>query len=95
MYNSINSYKYITTGATTLFGSTETQRVIVDSIQVNKTTTGTLTIKSGGGSGTTIGIIAIGALQGGYWQSIYGTEIEGFTIINSATEDITVFYRNI
>lgn len=92
--NSNNTYKYITTGATTTFAG-ETKRVIVDSIQINKITTGTLTLKSGGGSGTTIGVIAIGCPQGPAFQSIYGVEIEDFAIINSATEDITVFYRNI
>lgn len=89
--NTTNSYKYITTGATTTFAG-ETKRVIVDSIQINKITTGTLTLKTGS---TTIGIIAIGCPQGPAFQSIYGTEIEDFQITNSATEDITVFYRNI
>lgn len=93
--NNLNSFKYITTGATTTFAGNETKRVIVDSIQINKITTGTLTLKIGGGSGTTIGVIAIGCPQGPAFQSIYGTEIEDFAIINSATEDITVFYRNI
>lgn len=89
--NTTNSYKYITTGATTTFAG-ETKRVVVDSIQINKITTGTLTLKTGS---TTIGIIAIGCPQGPAFQSIYGTEIEDFQITNSATEDITVFYRNI
>lgn len=93
--NSYNTYKYITTGATTLLAGNETQRVIIDSIQINKITTGTITVKSGGGSGTTLAIIAIGCPQGPVFQSIYGVEIEGAAIINSATEDITVFYRNI
>lgn len=92
--NSINTYKYITGAATTTFAG-ETKRVVVDSIQINKITTGTLTLKSGGGSGTTLGIIAIGCPQGPVFQSIYGVEIEDFAIVNSATEDITVFYRNI
>lgn len=90
--NTTNTYKYITTGATTTFAGNETKRVIVDSIQINKITTGTLTLKAGS---TTIGIVAIGAPQGPLFQSIYGTEIEDFQITNSATEDITVFYRNI
>lgn len=89
--NSQNTYKYITTGATTTFAG-ETKRVVVDSIQINKITIGTLTLKSGA---TTIGIVAIGCPQGPIFQSIYGTEIEDFQITNSATEDITVFYRNI
>lgn len=93
--NNLNTYKYITTGATTLLAGGETNRVIIDSIQINKVTTGTLTIKSGGGSGTTIAVIAIGCTQGPVFQSIYGVEIENPAIINSATEDITVFYRNI
>lgn len=92
MSNSLNSYKYITTAATTTFAGNETKRVIVDSIQINKITTGTLTLKAGT---VTIGIVAIGCTQGPIFQSIYGTEIEDFQIVNSATEDITVFYRNI
>lgn len=92
--NSINTYKYITAPATTTFAG-ETKRVVVDSIQINKITTGTLTLKTGGASGSTIGIVAIGAPQGPLFQSIYGTEIEDFALTNSATEDITVFYRNI
>lgn len=90
--NSLNTFKYITTGATTTFAGNETKRVVVDSIQINKITTGTLTLKTGS---TTIGIVAIGCPQGPIWQSIYGVEIEDFQITNSATEDITVFYRNI
>lgn len=90
----LNTYKYITAPATTTFAG-ETKRVVVDSIQVNKITVGTLTLKTGGASGTTIGVIAIGAPQGPLFQSIYGTEIEDFAITNSGTEDITVFYRNI
>lgn len=94
MNPNLNSFKYITTAATTTFAG-ETKRVVVDSIQVNKITTGTLTLKTGGASGTTIGVVAIGCPQGSIFQSIYGTEIEDFALTNSATEDITVFYRNI
>lgn len=93
--NSINTYKYITTPATTLLAGNETNRVVIDSIQINKITTGTITIKSGGASGTTLAVIAIGCPQGPIFQSIYGVEIENPAITNSGTEDVTVFYRNI
>lgn len=92
--NSINTYKYITAPASTLFAG-ESKRVVLDSIQINKITTGTITIKSDGVSGTTLGVIAVGCPQGPAFQSIYGTEIQDLAIVNSGTEDITVFYRNI
>lgn len=95
MNNSVNGYKYITGAATTLLAGNETNRVILNAIQINKTLTGTVTIKSGGGSGTTIGVIAIGAIPGTYWITTDGLEIENPAIINSATEDITVMYGNI
>ena len=75
---------------TTTFGS-----VLCYGININKTLTGTLTIQSGGASGTVIGIIAAGTIAGEYWYSNTGTEIQDLAIINSATEDVTVLYRNI
>ena len=78
-----------------MFAGTEAKRVVLGAININKTLTGTLTIKSDGGSGTTIGIFAIGTLPGEYWYSKNGTEIESLTIVNSASDDITVLYRNI
>lgn len=95
MNNSVNGYAYITGAATTLLKGNETSRVILNCIQINKTTTGTITIKSGGGSGTIIGVIAIGTIPGTYWVTTDGIEIENPAIINSATEDITVMYGNI
>jgi hypothetical protein len=92
MQPSLNTYKYITTGATTTFASTETKRVVLGAINVNKILTGTLVIKSGS---TTIGTIAAAAPIGEYWYSNGGTEIEDLQITNASTEDVTVFYRNI
>lgn len=92
---SLNSVKYITTAATTLFAGTEAKRVVLSSIQVNKILTGTLTIKSGGGSGTTIGVLAASTPIGEYWYTNTGTEIEDLAIVNGSTEDVTVMYRNI
>ena len=94
MNNHLNTYKPITDAATTTFAG-ESKRVVLGSININKTLTGTLTIKSGGGSGTTIGIIAAGVIAGEYWYADGGTEIEDLAIINSAAENVTVFYRNI
>lgn len=93
--NSANGYKYITAAATTTFKSTETKRVILHGIEINKTMTGTLTIKSGGGSGTIIGVIAATTIPGSYWLSPMGVEIEDLAMINGSTEDITVFFTNI
>ena len=86
-----NTYKYITTGATTVFAG-ETKRVILGAINVNKILTGTLVIKAGS---TTIGTIAAAAPIGEYWYSKNGVEIEDLQITNASTEDVTVFYRNI
>jgi hypothetical protein len=89
---SLNTYKSITTGATTVFAGNETKRVVLGAINVNKILTGTLVIKSGS---TTIGTIAASAPIGEYWYSNTGTEIEDLQITNASTEDVTVFYRNI
>lgn len=88
---SLNTYKYITTAATTTFAG-ETARTILGAINVNQTLTGTLTVKSGN---TTIGILAAGTPAGEYWYSNTGTEIESLSMVNSNSENITVLYRNI
>ena len=92
---SVNSYKYITSATTTTFAGNETSRVLLACININKALTGTLTIKTGGGSGTTLGVLAVGTAAGQYWYTNSGTLIDGLAIINSATEDVTVAYRNI
>lgn len=89
---SLNTYKYITTAATTTFAGNEAKRIVLGAININKILTGTLTIKAGT---TTIGIIAAAAPIGEYWYTTTGTEIEDLQIVNSSTEDVTVFYRNI
>ncbi len=92
---SLNTYKNITGAATTLFAGNETQRVVLGAININTALTGTLVIKSGGGSGTVIGTIAATTPAGEYWYSNTGVEIEGLAIVNASAEDVTVFYRNI
>jgi len=89
-----NNYKYITTAATTLLAGNDISRILVKGICVNKTLTGTLTVKSGGGSGTTIGVFAIGTTPNTYWLSTGGMLIDNPALINSATDDITVIYSN-
>lgn len=91
MYPSTNTYKYITTGATTTFAG-ETKRVLLSAINVNKILTGTLVIKTGS---TVIGTLAASTPIGEYWYANSGTEIEDLQITNASTEDVTVFYRNI
>jgi len=92
MNSSVSGYKYITGAATTTFAATETARVLLHGIQVNKILTGTLTIKAGS---TTIGVLAASTPIGVYWLSTMGIEIEALTIVNSSAEDVTVFYNNI
>lgn len=92
---SVNNYKYITGAATTTFASLETNRVLLTSININKALAGTLTVKAGGGAGTTIGVFPIATPISQYWFTDEGLEVESLAMINSAGEDITVFYRNI
>ena len=87
-----NTYKYITTAATTNLYGNEVKRVVLHGIEINKPLTGTLTINAGG---TVIGIIAAGTAVGSYWISTNGIEVESCNIVNSATEDVTVIYTNI
>lgn len=90
---SLNNYKNITTAATTVFAPTGgLLRTVLGAININKTLTGTITIKSGS---TTIGVIAATTPAGEYWYSNTGTLIEDLQIVNGSTEDVTVFYRNI
>lgn len=89
-----NNYRYITTAATTLLAGNDISRILVKGISINKTLTGTLTVKSGGGSGTTIAVFPIGVTPGTYWTTELGVLIENPAFINSATEDITIFYSN-
>ena len=86
-----NTYKNITTPATTTFVG-QTNQVILASININKALTGTLVIKSGS---TTIGTIAAGTAVGQYWYTNHGITIPDFTIVNASSEDVTVFYRNL
>lgn len=89
---SLNTYKYITTAATTTFAGNETNRVVLGAININKTLVGTLTVQAGS---TTIGVFAVGTLPGRYWYTNTGTEIESLQIVTTSTEDVTVLYRNI
>lgn len=87
-----NSYKNITTATTTTFAGTEILRVVLASININKKLGGTVTINAGS---TPIGVIAAGTDVGQYWYTNHGTAIEDMQIVTSATDNITVFYRNI
>jgi hypothetical protein len=85
-----NTYKNITTAATTTFAG-EVKKVVLASININKLLTGTLVIKAGS---TVIGTIAASTIAGQYWYTNHGTEIEDLQITNASSEDVTVFYRN-
>lgn len=87
-----NTYKRITDVDTYTFYGTEFARVVLASINVNKTMGGTLTIKAGT---TTVGVLPAGTEKGQYWYTNHGTEFESLNMTNTAVEDITVFYRNI
>ena len=81
------------TEATTynLYGG-ETNRVIIECININKTLVGTVTVKAGA---TTIAIFAIGTLAGTYFQTSMGVEVEAPSVIlSSASDNVTTFYRN-
>lgn len=94
------NYTYISTGTTTVIGPllgtgalpTTSRRINLLGIQVNKTLTGTVTVKSGA---TTIGIMAIGATANVYWWTGEGgIEIADLQIVTSASDDLTVFWTN-
>lgn len=86
-----NTYKYITGAATTTFAG-ELSKTCLGSININKALTGTLTVKAGA---TTIAVFPIATPSGQYWYSEAGTLIDTLSMVNSASEDITVFYKNI
>ena len=87
-----NTYQYISTAATTVIGSATNRRVALAAIFINKTLTGTLTVKAGA---TTIGVFAIGTPVGIYWHTTNTTEIFDFQIVTSAGDDVTVVYNNL
>jgi len=88
----MNNYTYITTGTSTTINGTTVARVSLKGICINKTLTGTLTVKAGA---TTIGAFAIGTLPDTYWNIPFGTEIENLVITTSAADDVTIFCSNI
>lgn len=86
----MNSFKYITTDGTYTFAGNELNRVVLSSININKTLGGKLTIYSGT---TVIGEFAAGTPPRTYWHK--DIVIPDLKMITTATEDITVAYRNI
>lgn len=87
-----NNYTYISTATTTVVGGTAIRRVNVMGIFINKTTTGTVTVKSGA---TTIGVFAIGTVPGSYWLTDNGVEVADLQIITSAADDVTIAWCNL
>jgi hypothetical protein len=95
-----SNYTYINTATTTIIGPaasttslpTTGRRINFLGIAVNKSPTGTITIKSGA---TTIGILAIGIPAGTYWYNTEtGIEIADLQIVTSAADDMTVFWSS-
>lgn len=87
-----SNYTYITTATTTSIFGTAIKRVNLLGISVNKATTGTISVQSGS---TVIGVIAASSAAGMYFLSSFGVEVASLTIVNSATEDFTVFWNNL
>jgi hypothetical protein len=87
-----NNYTYISTATTTVIGAASLRRVNVMGIFINKTTTGTVTVKSGA---TTIGIFAIGTTPGSYWLTDNGVEVADLQIVTSAADDVTISWCNL
>lgn len=87
-----NEYTYISTAATTIIGSTTLRRVNLLAILINKTMTGTLTVKSGA---TTIGTFAIGTPPNSYWLTDAGISIADLQLITTAADDITIAWNNL
>lgn len=99
MVSAGSNYTYISSGTTTVIGPaaatislpTTGRRINLLGIGINKTLTGTVTVKSGS---TTIGVIAIGTLAGTYWQTQAGIEVTDLQITTSAADDVTIFWNN-
>ena len=89
-----NNYTYINSATTTVIGGSAAgiRRVNVMAIFVNKTTTGTITIKSGA---TTIGVIGVGEKANAYWLTDNGVEVADLQIVTSAADDVTVAWNNL
>jgi hypothetical protein len=87
-----NNYTYISTATTTVIGATSLRRINCMGIFVNKTLTGTVTVKTGA---TTIGILAIGTIAGTYWLTDEGVEIADMQITTSAADDVTIAWNNL
>ena len=89
-----NNYTYINSAATTVIGAPAPgiRRVNVAGIFINKTTVGTVTIKTGA---TTIGVFAIGTVPNTYWFTDDGVEVADLQIVTSGADDITVSWNNL
>ena len=88
----MNNYTYISTIVTTVIAGTATKRVNLFGISINKTLTGTLTVKAGA---TTIGTFAIGTVVGMQWYTDTGVEVQDLQLVTTANDDITVFWKNL
>ena len=88
----MNNYTYINTATITVVGPINNRRINVMGIFVNKTTTGTITIRSGA---TAIGVMAIGTTPNTYWLTDDGVQIMDLQIVTSAADDVTVAWNNI
>lgn len=91
-----NNYTPISTATTTVVGGSLAlggiRRVNVMGIFINKTLTGTVTLRTGV---TQIAQFAIGTVPGSYWLSDNGTEVADFQVVTSATDDVTVCWNNL
>ena len=90
--NEKNNYTYISTATTTVVSGTVIKRVNLAGIFINKTLTGTVTVKAGA---TTIGIFAIGTVPNTYWYTKDGIEVADLQIVTSAGDDVTIGWNNL
>ena len=89
-----NNFTYISTIATTIIGGSTAgiRRVNLKGIFVNKTLTGTVTVRSGA---TVIGILAIGTIANTYWLTNDGVFVQDLQIVTSAADDVTIGWNNL
>lgn len=87
-----SNYQYINSAATTVIGSALYRRVNCLAIFINKTTVGTVTVKSGA---VTIGVFAVGTPPNTYWLTDNGIEVPDMQIVTSAADDIVIAYCNL
>ena len=68
-------------------GTTTKGQVVLGSLNINKTLTGTVTIQEGA---TALGQFAIGTAPGQYWFDPQGSGFANLQVVLSAGDDVTI-----